>query len=107
MCHPDKYAFEIPVDSLNAAGYCKESINYPNPFSPSTTILYKIRTPGNVTINIFDLLGRDVCWYNEGFKSIGEFKITINLEFLNSGVYIYEIKVDGKRQAFNRLTLIK
>jgi len=127
MCHPDKYSNGIPADSLNVTvlgndsstftvykkrkllgtSVDKKPINYPNPFSSSTTILYKISSPGYVTITIFDLLGREVCWYNEGFKNIGESKIKINLEFLNSGVYFYEIKVGGMRLAFNRLTLLK
>ena len=85
----------------------KNSVNYPNPFSSTTTISYNLSVPGNVTITLFNLLGREVCRYKEGFKGIGESKIKIDLDFLNSGVYFYEIKVDGRRQAFNRLTLLK
>ena len=88
-------------------GKNKKTVNYPNPFNSSTTISYNISIPGNVTITLFNLLGREVCRYNEGFKGIGESKIKIDLDFLNSGVYFYEIKVDGRRQAFNRLTLLK
>lgn len=82
-------------------------INYPNPFSSSTTILYNISTTGNVTITIYDLLGREVCGYEEGAKSVGVSRKKVDLSFLNSGVYFYEIKIDGKRQAFSRLTLLK
>jgi len=89
------------------SGKNKNSVNYPNPFNSSTTISYNISIPGNVTITLFNLLGREVCRYKEGFKGIGESKIKIDLDFLNSGVYFYEIKVDGRRQAFNRLTLLK
>ncbi len=127
LFHQDKHALEIPAVSykmpvlVNATSASvvpvkrntpvsrgnKNSINYPNPFSSSTTISYNITVPGNVTITLFNLLGREVCGYNEGFKGIGESKIRIDLDFLNSGVYFYEIKVDGMRQAFNRLTLLK
>ncbi len=88
-------------------GKNKKTVNYPNPFNSSTTISYNISIPGNVTITLFNLLGREVCRYKEGFKGIGESKIKIDLDFLNSGVYFYEVKVDGRRQAFNRLTLLK
>ncbi|MED5266789.1 MAG: T9SS type A sorting domain-containing protein, partial [Candidatus Neomarinimicrobiota bacterium] len=34
--------------------------NYPNPFNPSTTILYDIPTAGHTRLLIYDLLGREV-----------------------------------------------
>ena len=83
------------------------SMNYPNPFTSSTTIFYKIRTPGNVTLTIFDLIGREVCRYDEGFKQIGESEKKVVVNFLSSGVYIYEIKIDSRRIALNKFMIIK
>lgn len=83
------------------------SMNYPNPFRSSTTIFYKIRTPGNVTLTIFDLIGREVCRYNEGFKLTGVSEIKVELNYLSSGVYIYEIKIDSRRIALNKFMIIK
>lgn len=85
----------------------KNSCNYPNPFNSTTTISYKITTPGNVTITLYNLLGREVSVYKEGFKGIGESKMKIDLDYLNSGVYFYEIKVDSRRLDFNKMTLLK
>ncbi len=34
--------------------------NYPNPFNPSTTIVYDVALRGQVTLAIFDVLGREV-----------------------------------------------
>ncbi len=102
---------ESPVGSSNRISIVSNGINktysYPNPFRSSTTIIYNIINPGNVTIYIFDLLGREICFYDEGFRDAGEFERMINLGYLNSGVYFYEIKVDGRRFAINRLTLLK
>jgi len=81
--------------------------NYPNPFRSSTTIIYNVINPGIVTIKIFDLLGSEICLYDDGFRDIGECKKLINLSFLNSGVYFYELKVDGRRLAINKLILVK
>ena len=85
----------------------RNPINYPNPFHSSTTILYIIPVSGNVTISIFDLLGQKIYVHDEGFKISGETQIRLELNFLNSGVYFYEIKIDGRRQAFNKITVIK
>jgi len=83
------------------------SMNYPNPFRSSTTIFYKISIPGNVTLTIFDLIGREVCRYDEGFKYIGESEKKVVLNYLSSGVYIYEIKIDSRRVALNKFMIIK
>jgi len=83
------------------------SMNYPNPFRSSTTIFYKISTPGNVTLTIFDLIGREVCRYDEGFKYIGESEKKIVVNYLSSGLYIYEIKIDSRRIALNKFMIIK
>ena len=34
--------------------------NYPNPFRTSTTIEYALSEPGRISINVFDVLGRQV-----------------------------------------------
>jgi flagellar hook assembly protein FlgD len=34
--------------------------NYPNPFNPSTTIVYELSNPSRVTLRIFDASGRAV-----------------------------------------------
>jgi hypothetical protein len=102
---------EFPAVSGNRKSTVRNGINntynYPNPFRSSTTIIYNIINPGNVTIYIFDLLGREIGFYDEGFRYVGEFERMINLGYLNSGVYFYEIKVDGRRLAINRLILLK
>ena len=83
------------------------SMNYPNPFRSTTTIFYKIRTPGNIILTIFDLIGREVCRYDEGFKYIGESEKKLVVNYLSSGVYIYEIKIDSRRIALNKFMIIK
>lgn len=109
--YPADYSIESSVGSSNRISIVSNGINntynYPNPFRSSTTIKYSIINPGNVTINIFDLLGREISIYDEGFRDAGEFERMINLGFLNSGVYFYEIKVDGRRLAINKIILLK
>lgn len=41
-------------------GQTLASQNYPNPFKPSTEIGYQLSEPGNVSIIIYDVLGKEV-----------------------------------------------
>jgi len=71
--------------------------NYPNPFNPSTTIRYSILIPSDVTIKIYDVLGREVNTLVNEFKENGTFQVTWNSDdnFRNkvsSGIYFYRIK---------------
>lgn len=97
------------LETNNTSFYSERisAINYPNPFGSSTIISYKIDTAGEVTIILYDLIGREVSRYKEGFKNKGDSRLMIDLSYLNSGVYFYEIKINGRRTAFNRLTLLK
>ncbi|MCH8305923.1 MAG: T9SS type A sorting domain-containing protein, partial [Candidatus Marinimicrobia bacterium] len=72
------------------------SQNYPNPFNPTTVINYAIPQATEVTIVIYDLLGREVIRW-EGNK-IGAGYHSIRWDGRNqrgvqvsSGVYIYRI----------------
>lgn len=46
--------------------------NYPNPFNPSTTIKYQIPNAGNVTLKVYDILGREVTTLVDEFKNEGK-----------------------------------
>ena len=42
--------------------------NYPNPFNPNTTIRYDLPEAGNVSITIYDMMGREVTTLISGQK---------------------------------------
>jgi len=73
------------------------SQNYPNPFNPSTIINYSIAKPQNISLIIYDILGREVKTLFSGYSSQGNFSISWN-GFNNNGigvsagVYIYALK---------------
>ena len=50
--------------------------NYPNPFNTQTTIQYTLPTQSEVSIDIFDILGRKVETIAEGIMPAGEDKAT-------------------------------
>jgi len=69
--------------------------NYPNPFNPSTTIQFAVPKASQVTIKIYDVLGRRVATLVDEKYQPGTYKVTFEADELASGVYIYRIQADG------------
>jgi len=77
------------------------SQNYPNPFNPETKFSYDLQKAGNVSIIIYDLLGRKIRTLANGFNTAGKHSVEWDgLTDLGneaaSGVYIYKLKANGK-----------
>lgn len=70
------------------------SQNYPNPFNPSTTIRFSLLYRSQVTLKIFDVLGREVATLVNEEKSPGNYeaKFSAKGEYA-SGVYFYRLQV--------------
>jgi hypothetical protein len=69
--------------------------NFPNPFNPSTTITYDMKDAGHVTLQVFDLLGREVALLVNGSRAMGRHQVTFDGQELPSGVYIYRLETPG------------
>jgi hypothetical protein len=67
------------------------SQNYPNPFNASTTIQFNLPEAGEVTIQIYDILGRSVETLISGTQSAGVHSVVWNADNQPSGVYFYRI----------------
>lgn len=74
--------------------------NYPNPFNPSTKIKYSVHQTGNISLDIFNIIGQRVANLVNKYQSIGNYEVefsTNNLtENLNSGIYIYTLKTSDQ-----------
>lgn len=66
--------------------------NYPNPFNASTTIKFSLPEASEVTIHIYDILGRSIETLNSGMQSAGTHSIVWNADNQPSGVYFYRIQ---------------
>jgi Secretion system C-terminal sorting domain/Photosynthesis system II assembly factor YCF48 len=69
--------------------------NYPNPFNPSTTISYQLSAVSYVTLNVYDILGRQVATLADGKQTAGIHTVTWNARDFPSGVYFYRLTVRG------------
>ena len=79
---------EVPVSSPE--GFFL-SQNYPNPFNPLTEIRYGLNSGGQVTLRVFDLLGREVAAPVNGFREPGVHTLTFNGRDLPAGLYFYAL----------------
>jgi hypothetical protein len=85
--------------------------NYPNPFNPATTISYSLPEAMQVTIQIYDMIGRRVAILVDQRQTPGTHNVVWDASSAASGIYIYRvtgISESGSRVFEERtLTLIK
>jgi len=78
--------------------------NYPNPFRGRTMVPYRIEEAGQVTLDIYDLMGRKVMQLVDAHHAAGEYTAPLSLESHAAGVYLYTLKVDGR--AYHRTLML-
>jgi PKD repeat protein len=66
--------------------------NYPNPFNPSTIIAYSIPQKSNVSLKIYDIVGKEIITLVDEQKEAGLYEVKYDASKLSSGVYIYSIQ---------------
>ncbi len=85
--------------------------NYPNPFNPTTSIVYDIADRSDVRISIFNSLGQLVREFNEGVRAQGRYTLTWDGKNdagkqAPSGVYVYQLTA-GQFVQTKKMTLVK
>lgn len=86
--------------------------NYPNPFNPTTEMCFDLPEAGNVSLVVYDVLGREVATLASGYREAGYHSATWNANGQASGVYFARFNVtsaDGKNiyAKINKLVLMK
>ncbi|MGA9294308.1 MAG: T9SS type A sorting domain-containing protein [Ignavibacteriaceae bacterium] len=115
----DNIKITDPNEALSADNNINKNIsfqllqNYPNPFNPLTKIRYIIAEKSFVTLNVYDILGREAAVLVNGEKNAGSYEVNFNASGLPSGVYFYrlnsqpEISREANYQAVKKLMLVK
>lgn len=80
--------------------------NYPNPFNPTTTIGFQLSQPGEVTMELYDILGRRISVLLNEWKSSGSHQVRVDGSNLSSGTYLYRI-ITGETSLTRTMTLVK
>ena len=86
--------------------------NYPNPFNPSTTISFFIPEASRIRLSIYNIKGQKVktltndC-FEKGNHSVIWNGVDENGNPVSSGVYFYNLNVNGKSKAIKKCLLLK
>ena len=84
---------------------------YPNPFNPSTTLRFDLAEPAQVSVHVFDLLGREVMTLGKRAMAAGAgHTLLLDGSRLGSGTYLYRVTARSPGQTQTRLgtmTLVK
>ena len=93
-------------NEFNSISEYRLNQNYPNPFNPTTTISFTIPATSNVSLKVFNILGKEVATIVNETKSAGNYSINFNASGLSSGVYFYQLTTDNFTST-KKFTLMK
>lgn len=80
--------------------------NFPNPFNPSTKIVYRVKEPCLVNLVVYNLTGQIVKEFVNSYQQPGNYSITLNMQGIPSGIYFYKIRM-GDFQAVKKMVKIE
>ncbi len=98
----------VNVEKEEASAGVKFFQNYPNPFFDKTTISFELPKRGNVSIVLYDLLGRELETLLNEERGEGTHLLSFSAQDnnLTAGAYFIRINVNGYN-FFEKLTVIK
>mgnify|MGYP000695792920 CR=1 FL=1 len=85
--------------------------NYPNPFNPITSLRYDLPEQAQVTLTIYDLIGREVAQLinttqDAGYRSVKWDATDMHGKPVSAGVYLYQIRASEFVQT-RKMVLLK
>lgn len=106
----DSISVNVEFSAENPSGFILAN-NYPNPFNPVTTIMYRIKSPTKVDLKVYNSTGKEVRTLINDHKNTGIYKIEWNGknnkgEMVPSGVYFYRI-IAGDLSETKKMILMK
>ncbi len=79
---------------------------YPNPFNATTSISFTLIQPSQVTLDIYDILGRRAESLVDEFLPAGNHSVLWQAGEMTSGIYFYRLTA-GEYQDSRKITLLK
>lgn len=83
--------------------------NYPNPFNSQTLITYSLKEKTNVSLIVYNILGREIARLTEANQTAGDYRVQFNPnEFkLSSGIYYYIFRTDNNIVQTKKMIYLK
>jgi len=75
--------------------------NFPNPFNPSTIIKYALPEPGNVKIEVFNIMGEKIEKLIDSRQDKGFHQLEFDGSNLSSGIYFYKVEFQSNENNKN------
>ncbi len=82
------------------------SQNYPNPFNPGTTIEFDLPKTSEVTLKVFNILGKEVATLVSDRLSAGTYSYKWDASNLPSGIYLYRLEL-GEFVGIKKMILMR
>ncbi len=100
----------LPLQSEIVPDEFKLFQNHPNPFNPETQIRYALNKDGQITLRIYNMLGKAVRTLVNEHKNAGAYQVMWDARNDNgvrvpSGVYIYKLEAPGVFQVRKMILL--
>jgi hypothetical protein len=106
----DRFVFtpdaSLAVEGPSVPGGYLLSQNYPNPFNPNTVIRFQVPGASEVSLRVYDVLGREVAVLLNEEKKPGVYSVMWNATKIPSGMYLYRLQA-GEYVATKKLILLR
>ena len=99
------YVDDIIIEGRNTTSSANESPkfsqpatlhqNYPNPFNSSTTITFSLEAPEQISLKVYDLLGREIETLVDELLPMGVHSIEWETGIHASGIYLYRLQTSS------------
>lgn len=87
------YSNAIEVNAALTVEDFRLAQNFPNPFNPSTTIRFAVKSSRHVSLNVYNMLGQEVrSLFDQEAEANVAYAIPFEGSGLSSGVYYYKLR---------------
>jgi hypothetical protein len=109
---PVTYAVEPVISTavIEMAGQQKGTLlgqNYPNPFSHSTTIIYRLPSAGKVSLKVYNSQGREVAVLVDRYQEADRYEIQWNGKLPGTGIFYYRLSLDGEELETRKMSSVR
>jgi hypothetical protein len=94
------------VPDLNKPLVYSLAQNFPNPFNPTTRIVFTLPTQAKVELKVYNVLGQEVVTLVNEVKPAGSYNVRFVGDNLASGVYLYRL-IAGDFTSVKKMLLVK